>query len=189
MQYLVYLHGFLSSPQSVKAQQTRKYLSKTLPGLSIFMPELSGDINKALVTLDSLLNTLPTGKVGFIGSSMGGYLSTYCAEKHGGKAVLVNPAVEPFNLFSDYLGMHLNPNTGERFCINAQHINVLKKIYVPKLKQPENYLVMLQTGDETLDYRLALRRYRGANIILESGGDHSFVDYDKHLDKIFSFLR
>jgi predicted esterase YcpF (UPF0227 family) len=189
MQHLVYLHGFLSSPQSEKAQQTLRYAKINLPSLSIHMPQLPGNIDKALKIIDALVCTLPKQRVGFIGSSMGGFLATYCIEKYGGKAVLVNPAVEPYNLFADYLGLHVNPNTNERFCITPQHINTLKCIAPMRLVKPKNYLVMLQTGDETLDYRLAERKYKEANLLIETGGDHSFVNYQRHLPRIFEFLR
>ena len=189
MQHLVYLHGFLSSPQSLKAQQTLAYVKKHLPSLSVHMPLLSGNVNKALILIDSLMHTLPKGQVGFIGSSMGGFLTTYCVEKYGGKGVLINPAVTPFDLFADYLGQHENPNTGETFCITPLHINKLQQIHAKSIKDPKHYLVMLQTGDETLDYRLALAQYQGANIVVEEGGDHSFINYADHLPKIFTFLR
>jgi len=48
--------------------------------------------------------------------------------------------------------------------------------------------VLLQTGDEVLDCRDAQARYTGAKIILEQGGDHSFIDYDQHLAAIHQFL-
>ncbi len=47
---------------------------------------------------------------------------------------------------------------------------------------------MLQTGDETLDYRLAVEHYQGADVVVEEGGDHSFVNYDQHLPAIMAFL-
>lgn len=189
MQHLIYLHGFLSSPQSVKAQQTFHYVKKHLPSLSMHMPQLPGNIDKALSIIDALVSTLPMQRVGFIGSSMGGYLSTYCVEKYGGKAVLVNPAVKPYALFADYLGQNNNPNTGEQFCITPHHIDMLRKIEANHLKQPEKYLVMLQTGDEILDHRFAETKYKKAKLLIEEGGDHSFVDYQKHLPIIFQFLR
>lgn len=189
MQHLVYLHGFLSSPQSLKAQQTLRFVKQHFPALNLHVPQLPGDIQKAVRVVDNLLRTLPQGRVGFIGSSMGGYLSTYAVEKYGGKAVLVNPAVTPFLLLSSYIGRHVNPYTGEVFSIHAGHINKLKSMYAQKLNNPQAYKVLLQTLDETLDYRQALQKYEGANIVLEHGGDHSFMGYETHLAKIFEFLR
>lgn len=188
MQHLVYLHGFLSSPQSEKAQQTLAFVKKHFPCLNVHIPQLPGDINVSVNKIDSLLNTLPKGQFGFIGSSMGGFLSTYCAETYGGKAVLVNPAVEPFNLLKAYIGNHVNPYTQEKFVIHAGHINTLRHINFNHVSNPKQYFTLLQTGDETLDYHLAAQKYANGKLLIEKGGDHSFVDYHNHLPEIFNFL-
>lgn len=206
MQHLVYLHGFLSSPQSQKAQQTLQYAKRHFPSLNMYVPQLPGDITKAVLLIDNLLATLPLHNTGFIGSSMGGFLSTYCIEKYYAqaptiaasyssqrkiacpKAVLVNPAVTPFELLSDYMGQHVNPYTNETFHILPQHIATLKALYRNNLMVPSCYKVLLQTGDETLDYSLAAKKYAESNLVIEKGGDHSFVDYEKHLSRIFNFL-
>jgi hypothetical protein len=46
---------------------------------------------------------------------------------------------------------------------------------------------MLQTGDETLDYRLAIEKYDGCPSIIEKGGNHSFVNFESHIDRILDF--
>ncbi len=189
MYHFVYLHGFLSSPASEKARSTMAYLKRHYPAMRVYVPQLPGNIQEAVKIIDNLMMTIKSGKLRFIGSSMGGFLSTYCVEKYGGKAVLINPAVEPYHLLSDYMGAHLNPYTGERFTIHSGHLQLLREIDTPVIKQAKNYFVLLQTGDETLDYRMALAKYRGAKIQLESGGDHSFQGYENHLTDIFSFLR
>ena len=207
MQHLVYLHGFLSSPDSQKAQQTLCYAKKHFPALNVYVPQLPGDINKAVKVIDSLLDTLPLHQTRLIGSSMGGFLATYCMQKYyvgannvdvcqnvginrpqSLKAVLINPAVTPFDLLRDYLGTHVNPYTGETFYIVQQHIDRLKQLYAQKILQPSSYKVLLQTGDETLDSRLAVEKYAGADIQVEHGGNHSFVGYEQHLPSIFRFL-
>ncbi|MFC3121170.1 YqiA/YcfP family alpha/beta fold hydrolase [Agaribacter flavus] len=189
MHHLIYLHGFLSSPQSVKAQQTLAFFKQILPSTNVHVPMLPGDISKAIAKIDALVNTLPVTELRFIGSSMGGFLATYFVENYGGKAVLVNPAVEPHSLLKNYLGAHTNPYTGERFHIHSEQLRVLKGIYQHRLNNKEHYFVMLQTGDETLDYRLAKQRYSGSKMLIEQGGDHSFVNYDRHLHEIVDFLR
>jgi predicted esterase YcpF (UPF0227 family) len=207
MHHLVYLHGFLSSPQSVKAQQSVSFVKKNFPSLHLHVPQLPGNVNKAVTIIDNLVATLPSNKTGFIGSSMGGFLATYCVEKYSiqnqevglakgtkGKqtsyprAVLINPAVTPFDLLHDYLGQHINPYTNEVFNILPQHITRLRQLYVNKLIDPSRYKVLLQTGDETLDYKLAANKYASCDLVVEKGGDHSFVGYEAHLPRIFGFL-
>lgn len=193
MQHLVYLHGFLSSAQSQKAQQTLAYAKKHFPYLNVHIPELSGDIKKTLVTLHSLMATLPMAQTCFIGSSMGGYLSTllletYAKDYPNSKAVLINPAIESFNLFKHYLGRHVNPYTGEVFYLNQDQISVIESINQAKLHDYSKYLVLLQSGDETLDYKLAVNKHTQARCVVEQGGDHRFVNYQEHLPNIFSYL-
>lgn len=193
MHHLVYLHGFLSSPESLKAQQTLAFAKKHYPAVNVHIPLLSGNINGALKTIDALMATLPIARTCFIGSSMGGFLSTYCIENYAcgmgnAKAVLVNPAVNPANLLSHYLGRHQNPYTNEVFDILPEHIKIFKMLYIDKLCDPQKYKVLLQTGDETLDYQLAVNKYMGAHVLVEQGGDHSFVGYEDYLPSIFQFL-
>lgn len=196
MHHLVYLHGFLSSPQSLKAQNTLTFAKRYYPSINVHIPELPGDIAKAVSVIDKLLATLPINRTGFVGSSMGGFLSTYCVEKYAvqnkrvslPKAVLINPAVEPFTLLADYMGKHVNPYTNEVFYIHQRHINILKQLYVKSLQDPLRYKVLLQKGDETLDFRIAAKKYSASQLTIEDGGDHSFAGYEKYLPEIFKYL-
>ena len=189
MQHIIYLHGFLSSPSSLKAQQTQQYLRKHYPSVNLHCPQLSGNIDKTLQQVESLVKTIPPTQRCFIGSSMGGFLANYAVEKFGGRAALINPAIKPHDLLQDYLGMHTNPYSGERFHITRKHLITLHRCYQKALSDPLKYMVLLQTGDEVLDYRLAAAKYSDSHLIVEEGGDHSFIDYDKWLAKIINFLR
>ena len=186
--HLIYLHGFLSSPQSVKAQQTLAYVKAHLPDLPMHVPELPNYPGQAAKLLDDLVSSLGNVPLRFIGSSMGGFLSTFLVERFGGKAVLINPAVRPFELLVDYLGPHVNPYTDKPFTLTEQHIDELRALDTPSLRKPDSYWALLQTEDETLDYRLAEQKYAGGKLTIEQGGDHSFVGYDRFLPQIFEFL-
>ena len=45
-------------------------------------------------------------------------------------------------------------------------------LWVPKVS-PERYLLLVESGDEVLDYRRAVSRYAGAQQCVVEGGDHS----------------
>lgn len=185
---IIYCHGFLSSPQSVKAQQTLQYIQAHYPKLTVEIPELPHYPADAAKMLESLVEKHQGKHLRFIGSSMGGYLSTYLVEKYTGKAVLINPAVKPFELLRNYLGEHQNPYTDKNFTLTEEHIDQLLALNTASLLAPENYWVLLQTGDETLDYRQAEQKYQRSKLTIEEGGDHSFVDYQQHLASILAFL-
>lgn len=191
MSPILYLHGFLSSPNSLKASQTRAYLQQHAPEVKFVCPELSNSPSELEAQLNGLLADNPEllrDGLKVIGSSMGGYLATWLVEQHGGKAALVNPAVKPFELLQHYLGDHVNPYTNKRFILTTDDIDHIRRFYKPQVSHPERYKVLLQTGDETLDYREGVAHYEGAELCVEEGGDHSFVNYPAHLPAIMAFL-
>ena len=185
---IIYLHGFLSSPRSVKAQQTLDFAQVNFPQVEFVVPQLPAHPLPTVQLLDELVARYQGYRLSFIGSSLGGYLATYLLEKYQGRAVLINPAVQPYTLLADYLGDHLNPYTQEAFTLEGIHTRQLAGIDTPALAHPENYWVLLQTADETLDYRLAEQKYQGAKLTIEQGGDHSFQYYRRFLADIFRFL-
>jgi len=186
---ILYLHGFNSSPQSIKTQQTEAYFSKKFPCVIFHCPQLASSPDGVIKQLEGLIESSnkEVDQWFFMGSSLGGYFSTYLAEKYQGKAVLINPAVKPYELMKDYLGEQTNPYTGEVYQVERHFIASLKSLE-QKLISKNNYLVMVQTGDEVLDYQQATEKYDNCELIVQSGGDHSFIDYSKMLPKIAMFF-
>jgi predicted esterase YcpF (UPF0227 family) len=191
---ILYIHGFNSSPLSVKAEQTRKYLADNFPEVSYFCPQLATTPNEAIEQLSQIIEQ---GTVGcqwyLIGSSLGGYFSSYLVEKYQCLAVLVNPAIAPYELLHDYIGEQVNPYTEEVYQVTEGHIEELKmlKQTAPAIdsQQKNNYLVMVQTGDEVLNYQQAVEKYQHCRLIVQEGGDHSFIDFDKCLPTISDFFQ
>jgi predicted esterase YcpF (UPF0227 family) len=186
---ILYLHGFNSSPQSMKAQITKSYFYENFPNIPFFCPQLATSPEAVIEQLTSLIASKNDEENlwCFIGSSLGGYFSTYLSEHYQGKAVLINPAVKPFELLADYVGEQTNPYTEEVYSIEQHFIETLKNIE-QKFISKNNYLVMVQTGDEVLDYQEAVDKYCNCQIIVQQGGDHSFIDYSKMLPKIAMFF-
>ncbi len=191
-QHVLYIHGFNSSPLSNKAEQTRKFLAQHYPKVKFSCPQLISNPNSAIAQLEALLAQgsvqQPDTQWLLIGSSLGGYFSTYLAEKYNLLAVLVNPAVKPYELLLDYLGEQVNPYTGEVYQVEVDYIEALKRLEQASIVK-NNYLLMVQTGDEVLDYRQAVDKYQNDHMIKQQGGDHSFIDYDKMLPQIAEFFQ
>jgi predicted esterase YcpF (UPF0227 family) len=189
LQYVViYLHGFLSSPESQKATQTLAFVRANYPDLTIEIPQLANYPNDAAAIIEQCINEHKGKKLRFIGSSLGGYLSTFMVEKYSGKAVLINPAVRPFELLVNYLGENINPYTQDVFFLENKHVDELYRLNTLTLKPTSDYWVLLQTADETLDYRQAKSKYQDYKVNIEQGGDHSFQDFQRFLPDIFRFL-
>lgn len=187
---LLYIHGFNSSPLSVKAKLTQGYFAKHYPQIQVQVPQIPSSPIPAKKLLENIVENalLNKEKLAFIGSSLGGYLASYLVNKYGGKAVLINPAVKPYALFEDFLGEQCNPYTNEHYQVLPEHLEQLKQMDIGAIKHPDRFMVMLQTGDETLDYREALAKYHCCEMRIEQGGDHSFVGYASHLPDICKFL-
>jgi len=184
-QHVIYLHGFNSSPASLKARLFADYCASC--GIDTLIPALSPDPGAALAALEKLVVKTPRPAL-LVGSSLGGYYATCLAERHGLKAALVNPAVAPFeHLGSEFLGPHCNPHTGEVFIFTVAHVEALRRMQVPEISEPARYLLLVQTADEVLDYRRALRFYSGCEQLVQVGGNHAFEDFAAVLPRILRF--
>lgn len=186
----VYIHGFNSSPASYKAQAFKNFIVQHHPDDTFIAPELSDLPAKAITTLDNLIKKYSfSTNVALIGSSLGGFYATFLAQQYHLKAVLVNPAVNPRELLIDYLGKNKNFHTGEEYEFTTEHIVQFDEIYINKIASADNLMVLLQTGDEVLDYQLAEKKYANAYLKIEEGGDHSFQGFAQHCDGIYQFLK
>ena len=189
-QKLLYLHGFNSSPQSHKAQLVTQYMSTNDCLDQLICPQIPAAPEEARLFLVKLVEeTLENHQLSFVGSSLGGYYATYLAEKYSGTAVLINPSVKPYETLRAYLGE--NKFYFDEGCweFDETHIQQLEVMRVDEITQPERYLVLLQTGDETLDYREAELKYQDSHCIIEQGGDHAFVDLERFIPKIMQFSK
>lgn len=186
--HLIYLHGFLSSPQSVKAQQTAQYCDQNGLGGAYTFPTMSNGPAQSIAELCEIVEQLEDKNLMLMGSSLGGYYSTYLAEKYRLPAVLINPAVKPYELWESHIGEHRNYYSDEVHTVTREHIGELLKIDVETLSVPENFRVLVQTGDETLDYRQALTKFSTDHCVVRQGGNHSFENYQAELPQIFEFL-
>ncbi|CAH0526947.1 esterase YqiA [Vibrio hippocampi] len=186
---LLYIHGFNSSPLSYKAQVVCNYCQQHRPDIKVVVPQVPCYPEEAAETLKNLVNQLQSEyNIALVGSSLGGYLSTWLNHHFGFKAVLVNPAVRPYELLQDYLGPQQNPYTHEQYTLEQQHIVQLRALDIAHIQNPDDFWLLQQEGDEVLDYRQAVEKYRDSKQTVESGGDHSFVGFERFAADIVTFL-
>ena len=186
---IIYLHGFASAGFGVKAQKFLEYFED-----EIITPTLPTIPNLAIATLEQLIEAFLNRdiKVSLIGSSLGGFYALYLANKYDLKAVLINPAVCPWITLETYrkdedeFAMSYYDNS--RFEFNHSHVQSLRNYEALFLKSPNNILTLLQTDDEVLDYNEAAEKLEETNIVIEEGGNHSFVGIEKYFRKVSTFL-
>ena len=187
---IIYLHGFRSAPASVKSTALRQRLAGLGLGDAFWCEQLPVAPSDAMALVETTIVT--AGRRGglaptLVGSSLGGYYATWLAERHGLQAVLVNPAVVAPLALEAWVGPQTNLYTGETFNFTHEHIAQLRALEVAAITRPERYWLLVETGDEVLDYRDAVRKYVGARQTVLPGGDHGFSRWQDYLDDIVAF--
>lgn len=192
---LLYIHGFQSSGLAYKGQVIKKYLAENRPDVHFVCPTQPVYPAEIWDFLCDMLHQLKDYRVGLVGSSLGGFMAAGLSQHYRLPAVLINPVVAPHLLLPKLigeLGNELeNPYTGVRFLLENKHMEELKALQLSTLSNPELLWVLLQTGDEVLDYREAEHFY-GQSLVqcdTEEGGDHSYQGLERHCPQIIEFLQ
>ncbi len=190
MPVIIYIHGFLSSPLSIKAQATQKWLAEHYPDVTYTCPQLSSYPCEAKKQLQEALTEYSGQEITAIGSSLGGFWATHlCEAQHIKKAVLINPAVSPQTRLPEYIDQPVQSYYSEDvYTLSQKDMDDLTALDTKSIQAKDKYWVMLQTGDETLDYRQAVEKYAGCRQLVEEGGNHSFEGYDRWLPEVAAFL-
>ena len=182
MPLLLYIHGFLSSPQSYKAQQLQQWLRDNMPHIEYCCPLLTPYPEECATALISIVERAQQEQrpVYLMGSSLGGFWATYLAERYHLPAILINPAVDAVNLIPQYAEQTLhNYHTDDVYYLKSDDLAQLARYDTFTIADPANYWLLVQTADETLDYRLAVEKYSACKQTVEQGGDHSFQHFDR----------
>tara|TARA_B100001109_G_scaffold41714_1_gene33094 strand:- start:1171 stop:1743 length:573 start_codon:yes stop_codon:yes gene_type:complete len=184
---IIYFHGFASSSDSDKAKTFQKYISSFKSDINLIIPNLSNSFKDAAEQINEIIesNQKP---VSFMGSSLGGYYAAYFSSKYNSKAILINPAIPPLEGFDIYLGENENYSTGERFVLDKDDMRFIRSLSYKEYNNQENTLLLLESGDEVLNYVKTLSYFKGSYINVEFGGSHSYESFSKKLGKIRSFL-
>lgn len=183
---LIYVHGFNSSALSYKAGLLRTHMAGLGLAQHFACPELSHRPAQAMAQLQKLVAEHAPSTVTLVGSSLGGYYATAVVENLGARAILVNPAVRPYDLLQTMVGPQKNLYTGDTYEFTTNHLDELHALEVDHIT-PGRYLLITATGDEVLDYRAGVERYVGCEQIIVSGGDHGFREFENHLDAVITF--
>ncbi len=181
---IAYIHGFNSSPASFKATLLRAEITRRAPQAVFIAPQLPHSPAAAAGLLENLARTHP--RMVLVGSSLGGYYATWLAEKFALRAVLLNPAVRPYELLAGHIGRQKNLHTGEEYDFTAQHVAQLQSLEVDVIT-PQRYLLLAARDDEVLDYRMAVARYRDARQIVIDGGDHGLSNFADYVGTVLDF--
>lgn len=182
---LIYLHGLNSSDQSQKAAVLRERLAPTrvlTPAYPAHRPDA------AIATLTDLFRQR-TGEQPpiVVGSSMGGFYAQYLARRFTfAHLFLINPALTPWDLLREFEGVPQTTDYGETYYIDRALIESTRQYGVDNPCDGIPTTLLLDRGDEVIDFRIAEALYRDCGrLLLFEGGDHSF----QHLEEALTVIR
>ncbi len=189
---ILYLHGFRSSPKSFKAQLLAARLAELGQARQWRCPALPVSPLEAVAVAEAqVAAALSSGQapqdITVVGSSLGGYFATHLAEKHGWRAVLLNPAVLPQRDLSAYLGEQPLWHGGGSIVVEPRHLDELRSLAVAAITRPQRYYLIAATGDEVLDYREMLEHYPGVKTKLIQGSNHAISEFADYVDDVLAF--
>lgn len=188
---LIYIHGFNSSAQSGKAREMAAWMGGRGLAEAFVCPDLPHRPAQAIALLEDLIRASrrasPASRPKLVGSSLGGFYATWLAERHDLKAVLVNPCVACHAKLAEYLGQpQKNWHSGEAYLFGAEHLAELQSLALTP-RRKDNYFLLVEKGDEVLDYREAVAFYAGSRQEVLEGGDHGFTRFAEFLPSILEF--
>jgi predicted esterase YcpF (UPF0227 family) len=184
---ILYLHGFLSSPASAKARQLQAALAGAGQGGDFVCPQLPVAPRAAAELALAAAQLEDPRRLVLVGSSLGGYYATWLAERIGCRALLLNPAVRPYEHLRAQVGVRVDHGTGQPVQIRPEYLDELRGLETGPVTRPQRYFLVAATGDEVLDYREMLERYAGCPTLLVPGSDHALSDFERHLPQLLPF--
>lgn len=181
---IIYVHGLHSGAQSLKGNLLRDYCAAHYPEITFQSPDLNHQPEQVMQILRNLI--AKDKDTVLVGSSLGGFFSTLLHDEQGVRVVLLNPSVKPYETLLRFFPENWQdlpdnyPAKDEKATTWLMTLGDLRwfATHQPKqIRQPEKVRVLLQTGDELLDYREAVAYYQGCDVQVEEGGDHRMSDF------------
>lgn len=184
---IIYLHGFNSGGQSQKAAWLRHHLAPAVMFAPTYEPHRAHTAPRELRKFIARLKRENPAdrKLMLIGSSLGGFWAQYLAPEFGAAIVLINPSLRPDETLARHVGRYRNESTGGTTVLTAEDVAALRPYRVEPCNRRVPTLVLLDTGDEVLDYRIAEGAfYACGRTFIYPGGNHRFAHLAEALPEI-----
>ncbi|MEW8525888.1 MAG: YqiA/YcfP family alpha/beta fold hydrolase [Candidatus Thiodiazotropha endolucinida] len=187
---IIYLHGLNSAGSSGKAA----VLSASLPGIQVISPTYPAHTAaKAVETLTQTLRPLMEDENNtdepsvMVGSSMGGFYGACLAQRlRVQHLVMINPALQPWELLQQVVGWQYNQALDERYYLSSEMVADTRQYAVEPSLDGVPTTLLLDKGDELIDYRIAEGIYRGiGEVHCFEGGSHTF----EHMEEAVAIIR
>ncbi len=187
---ILYLHGLNSTANSGKAAVLRERLV-SIPVLSSTYPahqpvqaveQLSRELETR--TREAARDNQP---LLLVGSSMGGFYGQYLARRFPlDHLVMINPALRPWELLKQEVGWQYNEALNEHYYLSEEMLAATRRFAIEDVADGVPTTLLLDQGDELIDWRIAASIYAGSGDIHGyPGGSHSF----EHMDEAVRLIR
>jgi predicted esterase YcpF (UPF0227 family) len=195
--HLLYLHGFRSSPQSMKARKVAAQVHARHPGVIWWCPQLPPSPAAAMALVMDGVRDWPRGSMAVAGSSLGGFYARWLALQTGcARTVLLNPAVFPARDLATYIGEQTAwHDPAERFFFEPAFVDQLRtqerdiaRLGAQCPATAQSQFAIVAQGDEVLDWHEMMAFCAGGQIRLLPGSDHAISDFDEHLPVVMDFV-
>ena len=193
---IIYAHGLDSTANSVKGQLLERYCLNNHPDISVIRPDLNLAPQSVAEKLTSLaIHPEPTL---LMGSSLGGYFASLVSNATGCPLLLLNPSTQPHLSLQRFLIG--KPSDGAKDDIIYQtsggwnmtraDLNWFSEHILTEIISPKRVLAVIKAGDELLNPAIAIQFYQsqGAEVIVQSGGDHRMSDFEAQLPVLMSYI-
>jgi len=181
------LHGFQGATPNRKTEVLRKYAKPHIVvGLNYgYNPHVAADYLISQIEAACWFHN--TRECVFLGTSLGAFWAKYLAIECMRSGILINPALDPVRSLKPYIGVCNNVVTNGAFVLSEDDVEKHQIYYTNDWEAP--FLVLLDEGDELLDYAVALARFGGVQkCITYPDGDHSFAHLKDALPDILKFM-
>jgi hypothetical protein len=187
--HLLYLHGFRSSPLSMKAQKMAHWVNQLHPQVQWWCPQLPPSPKQAMALIIQGTQNWPLTQTAVVGSSLGGFYAQCFAAATGCPAVLLNPAVQPARDLIHHVGMQQAwHDPAQSFDFQSSYVDELNALQNTLKSTHSEVFAIVAKGDEVLDWREMTLHLPHAQIKLLPGSDHALSDFDDHQHDILNFL-
>ncbi|MBO7173188.1 MAG: esterase [Burkholderiaceae bacterium] len=184
MTTVIYLHGFRSTPQAMKGSLLREAWSDKARFLA---PDLNVSPAKVQTLLRETVKDIDPKSLVVVGASLGGFYAHWLAETVGCRAVLLNPATQPWGFIHHYLGEQTIYGTDRTMTVTEDFAIELKAMQA-EIADASRYWVLLCTGDEVLDWKVAHRQYADCRQIVIDGNNHMIEGFEAWIPELEKFV-
>lgn len=182
---VLYLHGFLSGPTGLKARLVQQECQKR--SLACLVPDLNEEPTKVWQQILALLKTYEPGTIGIVASSLGGFYAARALGDVACRAVLINPAIRPWDAIEAFLGEQ-KTSDGRLVVIKKEYAEQLRALKAIPFKDPSQVLVALSTADEVLNWKEARDAFSDSPLLMLENADHAVSHFARYVSQVIDFL-